>query len=165
MACAVRSLLYDIRAVIADSAFGTMAMIRFFVDRFVAHVIPYWLFRLLPQWHVDITLKQAVELSESGRHCKYCHLEEDAKGLESVTVLLISGARDSYVTPVIARRLHEIVGLQADLWIAPGAKHNMSRTVQPEEYDRRIVAHVAKCLGTISHGMKDSQPLSPARLQ
>ena len=135
-----------IRAVIADSAFGTMAMIRFFVDRFVKHVIPEWLFALLPNWHVKITLKQAVHLSEAGRKCQYAHLEDEVKGLESANVLLISGARDSYVTPVIAGKLHEVVGKQAELWLAPGAKHNMSRAVQTEEYDRRIVAHLARCL-------------------
>lgn len=135
-----------IRAVIADSAFGTMAMIRFFVNRFVQHVIPVWVYRLLPKWHVDITLRQAVELSEKGRNCRYCHLETDAKALESETVLLISGGRDSYVTPEIADRLHSIVGRQAELWIAPGAKHNMSRAVQKDEYDRRVIAHVRKCL-------------------
>jgi pimeloyl-ACP methyl ester carboxylesterase len=135
-----------IQAVIADSAFGTMAMIRFFVDRFVQHVIPEWLFALLPNWHIRITLKQAVQLSESGRKCRYAHLEDEVKGLESANVLLISGARDSYVTPVIAGKLHEVVGKQAELWLAPGAKHNMSRAVQTEEYDRRIVAHFERCL-------------------
>lgn len=135
-----------IQAVIADSAFGTMAMIRFFVDRFVQHVIPEWLFALLPNWHIRITLKQAVQLSEAGRKCRYAHLEDEVKGLESANVLLISGARDSYVTPVIAGKLHEVVGKQAELWLAPGAKHNMSRAVQTEEYDRRIVAHFERCL-------------------
>ena len=95
-----------IRAVIADSAFGTMAMIRFFVDRFVQHVIPEWFYWCLPKWHVDMTLKQAVQLSESGRNCRYVHLESEVGGLEASSVLLISGARDSYVTPVIAGKLH-----------------------------------------------------------
>ncbi len=135
-----------IQAVIADSAFGTMAMIRFFVDRFVQHVIPEWLFSLLPNWHVKITLKQGVHLSEAGRKCRYAHLEDEVKGLESANVLLISGARDSYVTPVIASQLHAVIGKQAELWLAPGAKHNMSRAVQTEEYDRRIVAHLLRCL-------------------
>jgi len=146
-----------IQAVVADSAFGTMAMIRFFVDRFVQHVIPEWLFRFLPDWHVKLTLKQAVHLSESGRKCHYAHLEDEIKGLESANVLLISGARDSYVTPVIAGKLHEVVGKQAELWLAPGAKHNMSRAVQTEEYDRRVVAHLAKCLGqTVAEPVKDT---------
>lgn len=137
-----------IRGVIADSAFGTMSMIRFFVDRFVQHVIPLWLFRLLPAWHVSLTLRQAVAMSEARRHCTYAHLESEAKTLESEHVLLISGSKDSYVTPEIAARLHAIVGLNAELWIAEGAKHNMSRSIQPEEYDQRVLAHACRCLGT-----------------
>lgn len=104
----------------------------------------------VPKWHVDITLRQAVELSEKGRNCQYCHLESDAKGLEANTVLLISGGRDSYVTPEIADRLHNIVGRKAEMWIAPGAKHNMSRAIQREEYDRRVMAHVRKCLSPVT---------------
>jgi hypothetical protein len=116
------------------------------VDRFVQHVIPRWLFFLLPAWHVNLTLRKAVQLSEASRHCRYAHLETEVQGLESSHVLLVSGARDSYVTPEIAARLHEIVGLEADLWIAAGAKHNMSRAVQTEEYDRRVCDHVVRCL-------------------
>jgi pimeloyl-ACP methyl ester carboxylesterase len=130
-----------------------MAMTRYFVDRFVQHVIPERVYRLLPKWHVDVTLKQAVELSESGRNCRYVHLEAEAKGLEAANVLLISGARDSYVTPHIAGRLLEIVGTQAELWIVPGAKHNMSRVIQTEEYDRRIVAHALKCLAAVDQSV------------
>ncbi len=137
-----------IRGVIADSAFGTMSMIRFFVDRFVQHVIPLWLYRLLPAWHVSLTLRQAVAMSEASRHCRYVHLESEVMALESENVLLISGSKDSYVTPEIASRLHAIVGLKAELWIADGAKHNMARTILPDEYDRRVLAHVCRCLGT-----------------
>jgi pimeloyl-ACP methyl ester carboxylesterase len=136
-----------IRSVIADSAFGTMSMIRFFVDRFVQHVIPLWLFRILPAWHVSLTLRQAVAMSEASRHCTYAHLESEVRGLESENVLLISGSKDSYVTPEIAARLHAIVGPQAELWIAEGAKHNMSRFILPDEYDRRVLAHASRCLG------------------
>lgn len=135
-----------IRAVIADSAFGTMSMIRFFVDRFVQHVIPEWVFSWLPDWHISITLKQAVQLSEAGRNCRYVHLEPEIHGLESANVLLISGERDSYVTPVIAGKLHHVIGKSAELWLVRGAKHNMSRAVQTEEYDRRIVSHAKRCL-------------------
>ncbi len=135
-----------IRGVIADSAFGTMAMTRYFVDRFVQHVIPERVYRLLPNWHVQLTLKQAVQLSERRRNCSYVHLEKETRGLESGSVLLISGGRDSYVTPEIARRLQDMVGHESELWIADKAKHNMSRSVQTAEYDRRVVEHARRCL-------------------
>ncbi len=151
-----------IRCVIADSAFGTMAMIRFFVDRFVQHVIPEWVFRLLPKWHVEQTLREAVKLSERRRNCQYLHLEKEASGLDASTVLLISGGRDSYVTPAIASHLRDIVGVSSELWIAPKAKHNMSRSVQPDEYDQRVVSHVNRCLGIAQResATDDSMPIT-----
>ena len=79
--------------------------------------------------------------SEIRRGCKYVHLERERDTLDSEMVLLISGGRDSYVTPEIAARLQSIVGEHCQLWIAPGAKHNMSRSVCTEEYDRRVRNH------------------------
>ena len=136
-----------IRGVIADSAFGTMSMTKYFVDRFVHYVIPPWMYRLQPTWHVDLTLRNAMQLSENRRRCKYVHLECERETLESDLVLLISGGRDSYVTPEIAARLQSIVGKHCQLWIAPGAKHNMSRIVCTQEYDRRVLNHCDACLG------------------
>ena len=140
----------QISGVIADSAFGTMSMTTYFVDRFVTYVIPQWVYRRLPKWHVDSTLRNGITLSEKRRHCKYVHLERERAALDSRHVLLISGGRDSYVTPDIAMRLQSIVGQQCQLWIAPGAKHNMSRSVCTEEYDRKVTAHCDDCLGAKS---------------
>jgi pimeloyl-ACP methyl ester carboxylesterase len=135
-----------IQSIVADSGYGTMDMTRFFVNRFVQHVIPNWVYRFLPQWHVDVTLRQAIQLSEARTNVRYAHLEQEIAGLDSASVLLISGGRDSYVTPGIAERLRDVVGCHATLWIVEGARHNMSRPTQPEEYDRRIVEHVDACL-------------------
>ena len=144
-----------IRGVIADSAFGTMSMTKYFVDRFVHYVIPPWLYRLQPRWHVDLTLRTAMEESENRRRCKYVHLEREQETLESDRVLLISGGRDSYVTPEIAVRLQSIVGKHCQLWIAPSAKHNMSRSVCTEEYDRRVLKHCEVCLGMTLGAVSD----------
>ena len=136
-----------IRGVIADSAFGTMSMTRYFVDRFVHYVIPQWVYRLLPTWHVDLTLRNAMQQSENRRSCKYVHLEHERETFESEIVLLISGGRDSYVTPEISARLQSTIGQHCQLWIAPGAKHNMSRSVCTAEYDRRVLKHCSVCIG------------------
>ena len=136
-----------IRGVIADSAFGTMSMTRYFVDRFVHYVIPQWVYRLLPTWHVNLTLRNAMQQSENRRSCKYVHLEHERETFESEIVLLISGGRDSYVTPEISARLQSTIGQHCQLWIAPGAKHNMSRSVCTAEYDRRVLKHCSVCIG------------------
>lgn len=135
-----------IRAVIADSAFGTMPMALHFVDRFVRHVIPRWLYSALPDWHVRMSLRQGLELSEQRRGCRYAHLENEVAGLSDTPVLLISGGRDTYVTPEVARQLWQVVGPTAELWVVDGAKHNLARMVAPDEYDRRIVQHFRMAL-------------------
>jgi pimeloyl-ACP methyl ester carboxylesterase len=137
----------QIRGVVAESAFGTMSMTKYFVDRFVSHVIPAWVYCLLPDWHVDLTLRHAMQLSEKRRNCTYVHLERERHALDSSSVFLISGGRDSYVTPEIAARLRSTIGKSCQLWIVPAAKHNMSRSVCTTEYDRRVLNHFEACLG------------------
>ena len=57
-------------------------------------------------------------------------------------MLLISGQRDSYVTPEIATSLQQSIGGNSELWLVPGARHNRSREVDEAAYDARIVAFV-----------------------
>ena len=135
-----------VRGVIADSAFGTLTMIRFFADRFADLVLPKWLYRLVPGWHVERTLRQAIAHSERRRGYHFVHLEDEAAGLEPDCVLLISGSSDTYVSQDVAGRLHSLVGKAAQHWIAEGARHNMARSVHQAEYDRRIRQHAADCL-------------------
>jgi pimeloyl-ACP methyl ester carboxylesterase len=83
-----------------------------------------------------------MQLSENRRTLHaMCISKFESHALDSSRVLLISGGRDSYVTPAIAERLRSTIGENCRLWIAPAAKHNMSRSVCREEYDRRILQH------------------------
>jgi pimeloyl-ACP methyl ester carboxylesterase len=135
-----------VRGVIADSAFGTLTMLRFFADRFADLILPRWLYRLVPNWHVERTLRQAMAYNESRRGCRFVHLEDEVSGLEAESVLLISGSADTYVSQDVARRLHRLVGSGSQHWVAAGARHNMARSVHQSEYDRRVLQHAAVCL-------------------
>ncbi len=130
-----------VRAVLADSAFGTMDMARHFVHQFGRYIIPEFCFRILPKWHIEQTLQRAVRLSERRRHCRYVHLENEAVGLDHTHVQLISGQRDSYVSPDVAAALAELFGGSDRLWLVRRARHNMARSVRTDEYDRRVVRH------------------------
>lgn len=134
------------RAVIADSAFGTMPMAQHFVNRFVSFVIPGWLYALLPTWHIQRSLRQGLQLSEARRRCRYVHLENEVDGLADTPVLLISGKRDSYVSTEVAQRLQELIGDTAELWMVDQAKHNMARAVATADYDGRITQHFLSAL-------------------
>jgi pimeloyl-ACP methyl ester carboxylesterase len=131
-----------IRAVITDSAFGTMSLTRRFVQRFSRLVVPEQYFRLLPGWHVELTLRQAVRLSEVDRKCRYVHLEQEVRQANGMHVLLISGDRDSYVTPQAAKDLAGYFSGEDCMLVFPKAKHNMARAADPERYDAAIVNHL-----------------------
>jgi pimeloyl-ACP methyl ester carboxylesterase len=150
-----------IRGVIADSAFGTMPMIHHYVNRFAHYVIPSFLYQMLPQWHVRMTLRQGIQYSEKRRHCRYVHLESEAFGLASTPVLLISGDKDSYVIEPIARQLQSTCGSHAVLWTVRGAKHNMARDVAMADYDRRITEHFRRSLDLAIEKMPDAATSEP----
>lgn len=153
-----------IQAVLADSSFGTMGMTRHYVRRFGQLVIPAGFFTVLPAWHIDITLRQAMRVSERARNCQYVHLEYEAKDQNHTCVQLISGKRDSYVAPVVARALADLFGGEEILWIVSGAKHNMARSVAEEEYDRRVAAHFQSVIGSAGPaGESSSQQPAAAR--
>jgi len=135
-----------VRAVIADSAFSTHAMTRHFVDRFAKFIIPQWLFRYLPEIHIRGALRDAMQISQRRRNCTYLHMEDELPASLNTPMLLISGLSDSYVRPDLARHVHRVCGDAAELWLVENAKHNKAREQQPEEYDRRVVDHVAQAL-------------------
>ena len=137
---------HRIRGVVADSAFGTLMTIRHFADRFATLFVPRRLYKLIPDWHINQTLRRVMALSERRRGCRYVHLEDEVKHLESRSVLLISGSSDSYVSTEIARRLQQLAGSGTQLWIASGAGHNGARLRLPADYDQRVALHASRCL-------------------
>jgi hypothetical protein len=56
-------------------------------------------------------------------------------------VLLIAGARDSFVHPDVTRTLRDSLGeMCEELWMVDGAKHNMACNVDPEGYQEHTLA-------------------------
>ncbi|MCA9060767.1 MAG: alpha/beta fold hydrolase, partial [Planctomycetaceae bacterium] len=137
----------QIQTVISDSGFGTMDMSRHFVERFARLIIPNWIYMALPDWHIRLTLRGAFRFSEQRRQCRYVHIEQEVRRRTPVPVLLISGTRDSYVTPNISRQLQATLGPATELWLVEQAKHNMARAKQREQYDALITEHVARIFG------------------
>lgn len=136
-----------IRAVATDSGYSTMSLIRNFMDRFSRFVVPDWIFSRLPRWHIGLVLRQALERSERRRDCRYIHLEKESARLPAGTAtLLISGNRDSYVTPNVTRELARVLGREHSVSIFAKARHNKSRMRSPEDYDRMLVEHFEQAL-------------------
>ncbi len=132
-------------AVATDSGYGTMAMIQHFMTKFSRFVVPDWFFNRLPRWHVVWTLWQTLARSERSRNCRYVHLEHIAASYDR-PVLMISGSRDSYVTPSVTREVARLLNCDDCVWIVEKAKHNKPRFQAQREYDERLVRHFEKHL-------------------
>ncbi len=129
-----------IRCVVADGALACIEMQGHYTDRWGRLYFPDLVFHCVPMWHQNFTMWLVRTLSELRKGVRYANAERAAERLCRKSVLLISGARDTYVNPQITRRLHARTGQPAaNLWIVPDAKHNMSRQTCPQEYDARIV--------------------------
>lgn len=149
----------DAICVAADGAYSARSMMTLYARRWLTLFVPTWLERWFPDFSVQITLAAARRLSEFRRGCRYVRLEQFLPALRSRHVLLISGQRDSYVLPEIARRLHAAINSDlAELWIAPGARHNQARETDPESYD----AHLIEFFSQLSH-TTDGARVEPAR--
>ncbi len=146
----------QIAAVVTDSGFTTMEMIHSFLNKFSRVIIPDWLFNRLPAWHVHKTLRTSLARSEESRACRYVLLEPELKTYSQQPVLLISGARDSYVTPNVTRTIATALGQEDNVWIVEQAKHNRSRAKCPEEYDYRIVEHFRNAFAAAASTVTDA---------
>lgn len=132
----------EIRAVVTDSGYSTMSLIRHFMHKFSRFVVPDWFFNRLPKWHIELVLRQTLARSQKARACCYLHLEAEASTLPSETAtLLISGGRDSYVTPDVSREVAGTIRRPDAVCIVEKARHNKSRDRSPDTYDRQLVDH------------------------
>lgn len=129
-----------IQAVATDGAYSSFEMLLYYTGRWGQLYFPRWLLRLLPRWHVNMTINtiQAVSALRNGR--VYARIERALSKLRHKPLLMISGERDTYVIPAITINLHACSRQDASgVCIVQNAKHNMSRQADPHEYDRRLV--------------------------
>lgn len=159
-ALAVAAQVPEVRCVACESSFSTDSVFMHFTLRWAAVYIPEWSLKLIPMWHLRSTLAFARWISQFRRHCRYITLERWLPLLGDRPVLMIAGESDSYVHPDVAKQVFNAIGnspVPNELWLVRRAKHNGSRLIEPEEYDRRLVAHFSKMgvgtkLGIAAHG-------------
>jgi pimeloyl-ACP methyl ester carboxylesterase len=161
-ALAAASTSEVITCVACESAYSTRSMMSLFSQRWVSLLVPQWLSGWIPAWHVEISLTGGRLYSQFKRKCRYVHLERCLPSLRGRPVLLISGERDNYVRPEIAKSLHESLGEDvADLWMVPKARHNGARQTDQEGYDQRLVEFFSSLsAASIEEAMTDSVEVS-----
>src|SRR4029077_15116833 len=95
-----------VKRVVSDGAYCCNEMLLHFTNRSGRLYFAELLLRLLPKWHVQISLWLIRRTSEFRRGIRYANVERALSLLGSKRVLMISGERDTYVFPEVTRHLH-----------------------------------------------------------
>ncbi len=133
--------LSGIELIALDSGYTNDLLISHYMQRWVNVVVPSLLLKYYPRSQMRKTLDLAIAYSQYKRNCKYVITSDFFEGLRGKKILLIAGAKDSYVPLPITRELKKMLGEScSDLWVVPQASHNGARALQPQEYDRRLVS-------------------------
>ena len=131
----------SVRAVCCEGAYSTDSLMLYFILHWSRIYVPGWLRALIPRWHYKITMIMVRWTSRILRQRRYVVLERWLPRLRGRPVLLVTGERDNYVHPDVARELVRCIhSSAAQIWTVPSAKHNRARAVAAAEYDRRLSA-------------------------
>ncbi len=129
----------EVLRVAVEGAFGIDMLMLAHGRHFIPIAAPPLLAKIIPDWHIKVTITLTRWISQRRRHCRYALLERVLPRLANKPALIIAGQRDTYVLPDVAREIVRLISQPDALWTVPKAKHNLARAVNPEEYDRRLV--------------------------
>ncbi len=129
----------QVQAVCGDSTYSVDSLLEHFTLRWAQLYLSPRLLRLIPMWHLRLTLRMVRWWSAIRRHVQYVVVEPKLQKLRSRPVLLISGERDNYVPPSIIRGLAKrLASPMCRIWSVPRAKHNQAREVDRDAYDQTV---------------------------
>ena len=130
----------SVRAIVTDGAFSTDTEIEYLMRRFATIFAKI---RIVAENHPPTTWRvlRWLLFREYYRkfHCQFPSVRKAAVRLGRVPILLIHGEKDSYIPIAQSQALYDLAEGPKSLWIVPGAKHNQSIMVRPEEYARRLL--------------------------
>ena len=129
----------DILAAACDSAFAIEPMLDHYTAKWASLYLPGWFFKLVPFSHMRRTLTLSRRISQLRRRVRYVLVNRRKADVAGKPVLVIAGARDTYIPEPLSQKLADDIGPAAKLWVVSGTKHNMARTRNPQVYDQRLV--------------------------
>lgn len=128
-----------VRCFVTDGMFATRTTMLPYMKKWVSIVSTrYWLHAILPSWVYGRIATRALNRIESKRNCHFPELERAMRFLGPRPLLMIHGEGDTYIKPEMAQRLYARARRPKELWIVPGAKHNLALQVAATEYKERI---------------------------
>lgn len=129
----------DVKAIVTDGAFSSDSFIEHLMRRFATIFAKI---RIVAENHPPTFWRFLRWLLFRECRRKYgCVFPSARKAMIKLgrrPVLLIHGEKDAYIPIAQPQALYDVADGPKKLWIVPGAKHNQSVAVQPEEYARQI---------------------------
>ncbi|MEE9296810.1 MAG: alpha/beta fold hydrolase [Phycisphaerae bacterium] len=140
----------SVKAIAVDGAFSSDTVLEYLLKKWACifaklrvvyenHPPAFWRFL---RWRVMVQAEKTF-------HCHYPSVRNALRRIGDVPIFFIHGERDTYIPVEQAQILYSQAVGPKYLWTVPGARHNQSVNVQPEEYGRRLAAffdrHLAGC--------------------
>jgi uncharacterized protein len=140
VALTVATQVEGIEFVAVEGAFSTNGLALHYAFRWASLFVPPWVLKIVPLWHIRMTIFLTRLRSQLRRRCRFAPVERSLPRLRNKKVLMISGMSDSYVPNSVAEKMVEkIGGKNCQLWKVRKARHNQARRVDPEKYDAQLV--------------------------
>jgi len=149
----------SVRAIVTDGAFSSDTLLEYLMRRFATI---FARIRIMVEKHPPAFWRflRWLLFRECARkfNCRFPSVRKAIVRMGPKPILLIHGEKDSYIPIAQSQELYDLARGPKHLWIVPGAKHNQSIVVQPDEYARRVLAFFDEHLS--SGGARRARPIA-----
>jgi uncharacterized protein len=130
----------DVRAVVTDGAFPTnLTQLAYMLRWAKIYIGEGLLYQLTPAWYYSFLCGIARMLAARRHGCRFLRVARAIRRISPRPLLMIHGAKDSYVVPEIAQQLFARAGEPKQFWLVPEARHNGAIQVASSLYSSRLV--------------------------
>ncbi|NQU76107.1 MAG: alpha/beta fold hydrolase [Planctomycetes bacterium] len=137
----------NVAALLCDGAFSTDAVCISMMKRWACIFARIRLaYENHPEWFWKVLLWLLLRRAQRKMGCRYPSVRKALREMAPRPIMFVHGQKDSYVQVEQTQMLHTLAPAPKYMWIVPGAKHNQSVVVAPEDYARRTVAFFQKYL-------------------
>lgn len=138
----------SVRAVVTDSAFSSDATMEFMMKRFATI---FATIRVIAENHPPVFWKflrwLLFRACRRRFNCSFPSAVRAVRRLHHTPILLIHGAKDSYIPTAQSQLLFDNAPGPRRLWIVPNARHNQSILTDPETYKKHVTQFFDEHLG------------------
>ena len=125
----------SVKAIVTDGAFSSDSTLEYLMKRWAKifakvrvvyenHPPAFWRFL---RWRLFRVCSRRF-------HCNYPSVRKALAKLDGAAVFMIHGEKDSWIPVSQTQMLYDYASEPKYIWIVPGATHNQSVVVQPDEY-------------------------------